>query len=133
MRKYTISYGTYVIGDPFFMLSDKNYEEWGRQCFEDGIIEFGFKLQMYVFKTGYGNDLFIDSKGHVFEVNSGAIALVPQSLIDLGKFNKNWKKTWVKRSLIPFSFTYDNGIFTIDDVILDTNKFYKNSNSNNAN
>lgn len=115
---YHVPTGAYVVGDPLHFLSDANYKNLGDQGYPEGTVSLGCSW-MIVYQTKLG--LFKDTMGHLYPVDSGMIALIPEILLDPIKFAEHWKMGWVKQWKRPFHFAYRLGVFTIGTVLLDTN------------
>lgn len=73
----------FYIGDPCYVLSDKNYNEiWGdKYDYADGII--GIDDYSFIVKgTYFGDGVYEDEEGFSYPVDSGTLAVVPLELCE---------------------------------------------------
>jgi hypothetical protein len=134
--------GDYVISDPCYVLSDENYnnliysktelDENGNKKVEpmEGVGELN-GIPMFNHGTCWGDGLYTDDENHEYGVDSGQIGCIPMELVDKDNLNKvdgeKERKDGSTFSLIRkihfpqnFECTYENGVFFIGDVIIET-------------
>lgn len=75
--KYKLPAGTYYIGDPCYVIPDK---EWQEVCLKNtGYVQFAHNgEQMFMASTAHGDGEYEDNKGNIYRVNSGTLGAVPE-------------------------------------------------------
>jgi hypothetical protein len=122
--KIKVPAGVYYIGDPCYVFND--HTKWSKligdgNYYIDRMLSFIDNSPVYAHGTFYGDSVYSSNIDIFFPVDSGLIGLVPEKLVgdfqsELGimkEFNKD------------FIFKYDNGIFYIDDIIINTIDLYE--------
>ena len=117
--------GKYFIGDPCYVIDDPidDGKRWDRFCDEfcggDGIEEFDGE-NIFVHHTMYGDGCFAGTDNHNYPVDAGIIGVIPISLCTSKiKSTKGYGR--IVNFKKDFSATYENGIFYIGDVEINTN------------
>ena len=117
MSKVVLPAGIYYIGDPMHVL-DK--EEWHERVYiTDNIYEP--ELSFWHHKTYWGDGVFYDQDQCRYVVDSASIGVVPIYMFRDGKGNISMDRLGVVYAFgNEFICEYDNGIFTIGDIKIDT-------------
>lgn len=117
MKKVTLPSGVYFVGDPILVL-DKN--EWGDKIYLTDNV-YDPKLNLWHHKTMCGDGLYYDKEGYRYFVDSASIGVVPVSM-----FRKepdevsNRKLGLIYLFSSNFTCEYDDGVFKIYDIVIDT-------------
>lgn len=109
----------FYIGDPCYVLSDKNYNEiWGdKYDYADGII--GIDDYSFIVKgTYFGDGVYEDEEEYSYPVDSGTIAIVPLELCDqdtkLGRVIKEEGEAILNEEDGIFNIKINGKVITID-------------------
>ena len=117
MSGVTLPAGVYFIGDPMYVL-DK--DEWHDMVYLSESI-YEPELHFWHHKTDVGDGVYYDQEDHRYFVDSASIGVVPISM-----FTKDTKDVSSKKIGLVYEFKndftcdYDDGVFKIDDIVIDT-------------
>lgn len=109
----------FYIGDPSYVLSDKNYNEiWGdKYDYADGIIRID-DYSFIVKGTYFGDGVYKDEEGYSYPVDSGTIAIVSLELCDqdtkLGRVIKEEGEAILNEEDGIFNIKINGKVITID-------------------
>lgn len=109
--------GKYYIGDPCYVLSEKNLHVAIDNMGTGGISEIDGH-QMWAHFTQYGDGTFTDQNGVEYAVDGAALAAVP---IDLIENPEGEEHGTVMEFANSFSVNYDDGVFWFGDICINTN------------
>lgn len=114
--------GTYYIGDPCYVLSDKNFEEL---CLHQDKLGYPIEIEgevVYFDRTAHGDGVYRDNKRRIYPVDTGTIAIIPISLVDAEKLLSNFQyfSPVIKKFKDDFTVDSDDGIFNFGDIVIDT-------------
>ena len=114
--------GIYYIGDPMYVL-DK--DEWHDMVYMSESI-YDIDTYFWCHKTAWGDGYYVDNKGNGYGVDSASIGVVPFELFKY-KTMDNMKNFIAQRhtGLLKhfdkeFTCDYEDGIFKIGDIEIDT-------------
>ena len=112
----TVKPGKYYLGDPSFVLNEETYYEiFGNiniHNFQSGKYDLlNNKIDFVVHKTHYGDGFYEDTKKRKYNITSGLIGLVHESMIDDISIAK--KNGVIFHFLDVVNFIYNGGMFTI--------------------
>lgn len=99
-RRVIVPAGKYFLGDPCYAVPDRLWDKLLGSCrfFADCVGEVeGHKV--LGFGTAHGDGVYEDQFGNEFPVDAGLIGLVPEALVDMEEFNRDYPDMpgiWVK-------------------------------------
>jgi len=106
--------GKYYLGDPIFALNEEvHYDKFGTiHQFQNGKYDLlENKIDFVVHKTHYGDGIYEDTKNRKYNITTGLIGLVHESMIDDILIAK--KNGVIFHFLDAVHFIYNRGLFTI--------------------
>lgn len=118
---YEFQAGTYVIGDPFYVLPDAKRIRLSHKM-DNGVAVFAENgVHGLIGSVAGGDGTYEDNRGEEFPVHSGTLAILNVQMVDQNMLNDN--KSFVDVIDMDFSFDveYDDGDFYIDDIFISTN------------
>jgi hypothetical protein len=113
--------GEYWIGDLSYVLSDDDWDEYFHNyastpgelhVFADG-------RKFWYYNTAFGDGTYEDQYGHDYQVDSGTIGIM--LLTDIEDYHDAWLaggNTIIFED--EFYCSYNNGVFQLGDVVIDT-------------
>jgi hypothetical protein len=110
----TLKAGKYYLGDPIFALNEETYDEkYGNiYNYQNGKYDLlDNKTDFVVHKTHYGDGIYEDTKNRKYNITTGLIGLVHESMID--NFSIAKKNGVIFHFLNMVHFIYNGGLFTI--------------------
>lgn len=137
-QKHIFTAGKYFVGDPCYVISDKNWDELIKNtgCFGinqnmnttnwyDGVFYYDGK-KCFASGTAYGDGMFEDNKKNIYRVDAGLIGIVPIEAIN--EDNPSWLGHFInfKKNFIVYE---NNGKFYFGETTIDTGQ--KESETNN--
>lgn len=81
MERVNLAAGRYFIGDPCYVIRDKNWDEVCKFD-EDGGIYRCLRLPFFMASTAFGDGTYYDQSGHEYGVDSGCLGAVPMEMVD---------------------------------------------------
>lgn len=129
-RKHIFPAGRYFVGDPCYVIADKNWDELIKNtgCFGlnenmdvinwyDGVFYYTGK-KCFANGTAYGDGVFQDNAGRRYGVDAGLIGIVPVGATDDN--NSSWCGHFI--AFEENFIVYENdGIFYFGNIKIDTN------------
>ena len=115
----TLTRGTYYLGDPSYVLSEKLYYDvlGEKYKFESGkhnlTNDENDENYTVIHNTHNGDGIFKDTKQRKYKVESGLLGLVPRRLITEGKMEQAKKYGHFFNFPSNIQFYYDAGIFYV--------------------
>ena len=106
--------GKYYLGDPSFVLNEElYYEKYGDiYNYQNGKYDLlNNNINFVVHKTHYGDGIYEDTKHRKYNITSGLIGLVHESMIE--DFTVAKKNGVIFNFFDKVNFIYNGGIFTI--------------------
>ena len=113
--------GTYYIGDLFYVMHpdwdefcEKFLESDGQLCTLADGRKFWFNF------TAYGDGIYHDTQGNSYGVDAGLIGIIAVDSISPSELPSAATAGHVKEFKKPFLVSYDDGVFQIGDIRIDT-------------
>lgn len=119
--------GTYFVGDPCYVINDKEWHIYLDACDYGNINPFQFNgHSAWVDNTAFGDGVYYDQHGNQFPVDSGLIGVTPIEVCDQAEVN-NALERQLGVIISPekdFSTSCsDKGTFYIGNMIIDTGEY----------
>lgn len=115
MEKFNLPAGSYYIGDPCYVIRDK---DWEKVCDvlsnTSGVLNV-LSLPFFMAGTAYGDGTYQDNDQNEYPVDSGTLGAVPVELIDIVDPDAT-----IKKFPNGLFIQYENGIFQFGDIYIDT-------------
>lgn len=114
--------GTYYIGDPCYVIRDKDWLKVleDSEYFEDG--EFVYNnCRCFAYGTAYGDGEYEDNQGRDgYGVDSGCISIMPIAAVtkDRDRIEEFGHLVEMPKDFFP---CFRNGVFYFDEIEIDTN------------
>jgi hypothetical protein len=112
--------GKYFIGDPCYAVTD-NWDAFCDKSFEKETMTEYKDTPMFCHSTAYGDGLFRGSDKKSYGVDAGIIGVVPMSLVTETDKDELKRLGTVKTFKEDFKCFYNNGMFFIGKIIINTN------------
>lgn len=114
--------GKYYVGDLCYVLDDRWDEFCSLTIKDNDCLDGTFKLEdgtiFWTHGTAYGDGTYRDREGRKYAVDAGLIGVVPlKEIDDEPSYLEGGQVIEFKRKFEPY---YQNGVFYIGDVIIDT-------------
>jgi len=110
----TVRPGKYYLGDPIFALKEEiHYDKFGNiHNYQNGKYDLlDDKIDFVVHKTHYGDGIYEDTKNRKYNITTGLIGLVHESMIDDISIAK--KNGVIFHFFEKVNFIYNGGLFII--------------------
>jgi len=116
--------GKYYVGDLCYVISDAGWDDFCKMTITDGgnVLDGYFKWKskfLWTHGTAYGDGCFLDQNGDEYSVDAGLIGVLPFELIDKHEYDITDLGN-VLEFFTPFTCDYDDGIFIIGHLKIDT-------------
>jgi len=113
--------GSYYLGDPCYVVPDKDWSKFCDIFFEnlDEPFKFSKGKTFLAFGTAYGDGVYTDNEGRKYPVDAGIIGLVPVGSVPKPVVNIHWP-THVIDFAEPFECENEAGKMTFGHLVINT-------------